>query len=428
MGTSLFQQRLQQNNLYIRYFLAASIVRLKTDIMRIESITIENFKVFKHATIKNIPKMAVFLGPNGSGKSTFFEVFGFLSDCLQNNVNIAINKRGGFHELISRDVDLSDYIKFEIKFRNPIPNEEKPPLVTYYIEIGFNVGKAYINKEVLKYRRGQYGKPWHFLDFSRGEGYAISNEEEYDSNESKEKRELQKVASSDIMAIKGLGQFEKYKVISAFRNLLERWYVSNFKVEYGRNLSETGLSEHLSLSGHNLAQVTKYMFDYHRQIFDSILEKLPRRIPGINKVEAKETEDGMILLRFQDQSFKNPFLSKFVSDGTIKMFAYLILLNEPSPHPLLCIEEPENFLHPDLLGQLCEEIREYSERGGQVLVSSHSPDFVNGVNVDELYFLQKKDGFTEIKAASEDPMIVELAKENQLGWLWRNHYLEASKA
>jgi predicted ATPase len=110
------------------------------------------------------------------------------------------------------------------------------------------------------------------------------------------------------------------------------------------------------------------------------------------------------------------------------MFAYLILLNEPSPHPLLCIEEPENFLHPDLLGQLCEEIREYSERGGQVLVSSHSPDFVNGVNVDELYFLQKKDGFTEIKAASEDPMIVELAKENQLGWLWRNHYLEASKA
>lgn len=394
--------------------------------MKIESITVENFKVFKKATIKDLSQMAVFLGPNGSGKSTFFDVFGFLSDCLQTNVNIAINRRGGFHELISRDTALTEKIKFEIKFRNPLINEERPPLVTYLLEIGFESGKAFIHKEILKYRRGQHGKPWHFLDFSNGEGAAIVNEDEYDSKESKEIRENQKVASPDIMAIKGLGQFEKYKVISAFRTLLERWYVSNFKIEYGRNLSETGISEHLSITGHNLAQVTKYLYDYHRDVFNLILEKLPRRIPGITKVEAKETEDGMILLRFQDESFKNPFLSKFVSDGTIKMFAYLILLHDPSPHPLLCIEEPENFLHPDLLLQLCEEIREYSERGGQVLVSSHSPDFVNGVKIDELYFLVKKQGFTEIKAAKDDATVKQLATENQLGWLWRNHYINGA--
>ncbi len=394
--------------------------------MKIESITIENFKVFKKTIVKEMPRMAVFLGPNGSGKSTFFDVFGFLSDCLQNNVNIAINRRGGFHELISRDSSLTEKIKFEIKFRNPLTNEDRPPLVTYLLEIGFESGKAFIHKEILKYRRGQYGKPWHFLDFANGEGTAIVNEDEYDNNESQEKREFQKVASPDIMAIKGLGQFEKYKVISAFRNLLERWYVSNFKIEYGRNLSETGISEHLSITGHNLAQVTKYMYDYHREVFDSILEKLPGRIPGINKVEAKETEDGMILLRFQDESFKNPFLSKFVSDGTIKMFAYLILLHDPNPHPLLCIEEPENYLHPDLLLQLCEEIREYSERGGQVLISSHSPDFVNGVKISELFFLVKKKGFSEIKAAKEDEGVKLLAQDNQLGWLWRNHYINGA--
>lgn len=394
--------------------------------MRIESITVENFKVFKKTTIKDLPRMAVFLGSNGSGKSTFFEVFGFLSDCLQNNVNIAINRRGGFHELISRDTPLSERIKFEIKFRNPVANEDKPPLVTYLLEIGFEKGRAYIHRERLKYRRGQSGKPWHFLDFANGEGTAIVNEEEYDSKQSQDKRENQKVASPDIMAIKGLGQFEKYKVISAFRNLLERWYVSNFKIEYGRNLSETGISEHLSVTGHNLAQVTKYMYDYHREVFDTILKKLPQRIPGITKVEAKETEDGMILLRFQDESFRNPFLSKFVSDGTIKMFAYLILLHDPQPHPLLCIEEPENFLHPDLLLQLCEEIREYSERGGQVLVSSHSPDFVNGVKLDELYFLVKNRGFTEIRAAKDDEMVRQLAQDNQLGWLWRNHYINGA--
>jgi predicted ATPase len=395
--------------------------------MKIESIYIENFKVFKNTHIKNLPQMAVLLGTNGSGKSTFFDVFGFLSDALQNNVTIALNRRGGFQEVISRGCDITrDLIRFEIKFRNQSYEKEKSPVITYLLELGSEKGKAYINREILKYRRGQTGAPWHFLDFSNGEGNAITNEEEYGNEGAEAIRVSQKVTSPDILAIKGLGQFEQFKAISAFRSLLEKWYVSNFKIEYGRNISDTGISNHLSVTGDNLAQVTKYMYDYHRELFDEILEKLPQRIPGINQVEAKETEDGRIILRFQDANFKDPFVARFVSDGTIKMFAYMILLHDPEPHPLLCIEEPENFLHPDLLLQLCEEIREYSERGGQVLVSSHSPDFVNGLMVEELFFLVKENGYSIIKAAKDDKMVNELSKSNKLGWLWRNHYMEGA--
>ncbi len=396
--------------------------------MRIESITIENFKVFKKAAIKDLPRMGVLLGANGSGKSTFFDVFGFLSDALQNNVTIALNKRGGFQEVITRGCNIDkDLIKFEIKFRNEQISDEHSPLITYSIHIGFKKGKAYINREILKYRRGQRtGKPWHFLDFKNGVGTAITNEEEYGKENVKEKRVGQKVTSPDILAIKGLGQFEEFKAISSFRSILEKWYVSNFKIENGRNISDTGISNHLSVTGDNLAQVTKYMYDYHRQIFDEILSKLPRRIPGIKKVEAKETEDGRIILKFEDENFKDPFVSRYVSDGTIKMFAYMILLHDPEPHPLLCIEEPENFLHPDLLLQLCEEIREYSERGGQVFVSTHSPDFVNGLKVNELFFMVKKNGFTSIQAAKSDELVKELSRDNQLGWLWRNHYIKGA--
>jgi predicted ATPase len=396
--------------------------------MRIESIAIENFKVFKKASIHNIPQMAVLLGTNGSGKSTFFDVFGFLSDCLQNNVTLALNRRGGFQEVISRGCDVNkDQIKFEIKFRNDLNQKIKSPLITYSIEIGFDKGKVFVNREILRYRRGQKtGKPWHFLDFSKGIGYAITNEDEYGQEGVEEKRIEQKVTNPDILAIKGLGQFEQFKAVSAFRSLLEKWYISNFKIDNGRNISDTGISNHLSITGDNLAQVTKFMYDYNRELFESILEKLPRRIPGINKVEAKETEDGRIILRFHDENFKDPFVSRYVSDGTIKMFAYMILLHDPEPHPLLCIEEPENFLHPDLLLQLCEEIREYSERGGQVFVSSHSPDFINGLNIDELFFIVKENGNSVVKAAINDNEVKELAKDNQLGWLWRNHYIKGA--
>jgi predicted ATPase len=397
--------------------------------MKIESIKIKNYKVFKDAYIDNLSHLAVFLGPNSSGKSTLFDIFAFLGDALQHNVTIALNKRGGFPEVLSRGCDIEkDAIDIEIKSRNEETGtgDQSAPLITYSLQIKSRRGKAIIEREILKYQRGGQGSPWHFLDFSGGEGKVIVNEEDFGKKGVKEQWDEQKLTNPDILALKGLGQFDKFKVASTFRSFLEKWYISHFRIETGRNGTDTGISHHLSVTGDNLARVSKYIYDNHRNIFDDILRKLPGRIPGINKVEAKITEDGRIVLRFQDENFKAPFAAPYVSDGTIKIFAYMILLYDPEPHPLLCIEEPENFLYPDLLSGLCEEIRGYAERGGQVFVSTHSPDFVNGLDIRELFFLQKEKGFSTIKAASEDKYVCELAKENKLGWLWRNHYIKGA--
>ena len=404
--------------------------------MQIEQIHIKNYKVFKDTKVKNLAPLCVFLGANGSGKSTLFDVLGFISFALKNNVTSAINARGGIKEVISRGCDpYNSPISFEIKFRNPKAFEDDPtqektnPLITYELEISWDEqqAKAIVNKEILKYRRGSYGQPWHFLDFRRGEGSAVTNEKEYGQEGATEEREERKLSSTEILAIKGLGQFEQYRVISDFRILLEKWHISNFNIDQAREISSTGVDEHLNEKGNNLARVTKHIYDHHREVFEKILAKIPQRIPGITKVEAKETEEGNILLKFQDDHFKDPFIGKFVSDGTMKMFAYMILLYDPNPHPLLCIEEPENFLHPDLLTELAEEIREYAQKGGQVLVSTHSPDFVNALDISELFFLIKDQGYTIIKAASDNQETQDLVQDgNQLGWLWRNRYIHGT--
>lgn len=398
--------------------------------MKIEEIKIENFKIFKNITIKSLPQMMVLVGPNGSGKSTFFDVFGFLNEALQNNLTTALQNRGGFAEVISRGCDPSkDLIKFEIKFRNAHSNNSKSPLITYSLDIGLDTatGKSFASREVVKYRRGARGKPWHFLDFKKGEGTAITNESALVTSGTEERTEAQKVSSPDILAIKGLGQLGKFETLSSFRELLEKWYVSDFKTDLARARSEAGVAIHLSKTGDNLAQVTQNMFDYHRKTFDQILEKLPQRIPGLSNVTPKKSDDGMIYLSFNNKHFTNPFNTKNVSDGTIKLFAYMILLHDPEPHPLLCIEEPENFLHPELLQGLCEEIRDYSDRGGQVFISTHSPDFLNGALVDEVFFLTKnEDGFSQINSAKNQELVRNLARDNQLGWLWRNGYIEGA--
>ena len=124
--------------------------------------------------------------------------------------------------------------------------------------------------------------------------------------------------------MKGLGQFEDFPAVASLRRLIEDWYVSDFHIESARYRQEANYSESLSTTGDNLAQVSKFLYDNHRDRFETILEKMKERVPGVTNVEATVTEDGYVVLRFQDGHFKNPFSSKFVSDGTIKMFTYLV--------------------------------------------------------------------------------------------------------
>ena len=98
------------------------------------------------------------------------------------------------------------------------------------------------------------------------------------------------------------------------------------------------------------------------------------------RLHSEETVDGRIVLRFKDRSFKSPFIAKYVSDGTIKMFAYLVLLHDHKPHPMLCVEEPENQLYPHLLTELLDEFRQYAQKGGQLFLTSHSPDLAKWRN------------------------------------------------
>ena len=144
------------------------------------------------------------------------------------------------------------------------------------------------------------------------------------------------------------------------------------------------------------------------------------RVPGVADIQAKLTEDGRLVLRFRDESFKDPFIARDVSDGTIKMFAYLILFNDPRPHPLVAIEEPEHQLYPALHGELIEEFRDYARRGGQALVSTHSADFLDGAKLGEVYWLEKAEGFSTIHRAQDQELLKSLVDSGEyLGDLWR---------
>ena len=391
--------------------------------MKIEKITLRNFKVFQDVEIIDIPAFCVFVGANGAGKSTLFDVFGFLKECLTYNVTKALQVRGGFKEVVSRGYK-NENIVIEIQYRMDI--DEKDRLITYHVEIGSKGNKTAIVKEVLRYKRGPYGSPFHFLDFSYGKGKAVTNEDDFFKSKEEISKEEHDLGAMDILAIKGLGQFQKFKAANALRQMIENWYVSDFHINAARGAKDATIGdyEHLSASGENLQHVAKNLVDNHPKTYKKILEAIKRRVPGVTEIIPQETVDGRLVLQFGNSAFKDPFIDRFVSDGTLKMFAYLVLLYDPKPHPFLCVEEPENQLYPRLLEELAEEFRAYAVRGGQVMVSSHSPDFLNAAELGEVFWLEKEtSGFTKIVRAKNDAQITAyMADGDRMGALWKQGF------
>lgn len=392
--------------------------------MRITSVRVTNFKSLRDVHMKDIPNFAVLIGANGTGKTTFIDVFGFLRDCLVHNVRTAVQKRAGFQQLVSRGYE-GESIEIELKVELDF-KEERKRLVTYFVAVGMANARVVVRQERLSWKRGSYGRPFNFIYFREGKGVAVVENADAFSKDVKEeemKREDQVLDAPDILALKALGQFKRFEAASQLRELIEGWSVSDFRIEKARPEPDAAPAEHLNEDGSNLALYAQHLYAEHPKVFGSLLKKMAERVPGVSEVTPEDTGDGRIALRFKDAAFDKGFLARYVSDGTIKMFAYLALLADPDPHPLLCIEEPENQLYPNLLPILAEEFSAYTQarhHKAQVFVTTHSPDFLASVPLESIYWLRKSGGFTTIERAADDDQLTALvAAGDQPGWLWR---------
>lgn len=426
---------------------------------KIEGFRVQNFRTLKDVTLGKLwnsqdsdplTPMTAVIGKNGVGKSTLFDAFGFLADCLKSGVEEACDARGrgGFEKIRSQGE--SGPIEFEVYYKQD--GNARP--ITYELAIDLDeTGRPYVLKERLRQRRkGQkHGWPFSFLILNRGKGVVWrgdtvghqidEGEDDADSNtlieriimqfgqeESKE-TDVVELEDKRILGITTLGSLKQHPRISAFRRFIGGWYLSYFTPDAARGLPLAGPQKHLNIHGDNLGNVVQYMEREHPKRFQSILKRIATKIPGIDKIETEKTPDGRVLLRFNDRGFEDPFYAQQMSDGTLKVFAYLLLLEDPTPPPFLCVEEPENGLYHKLLESLAQEFREHAtgrKGGSQVFVTTHQPYFVDALEPEEVWILEKGiDGFSTIRRASADTIIKSLVDEGlPLGGLWYSDYLD----
>jgi predicted ATPase len=375
---------------------------------RIEYLKVQNFRALRELEFKELTPLTVLLGPNGSGKSTVFDVFAFLAECFELGLRRAWDKRGRAKELKTRGS--AGPVTIEIKYR-----ESGFSLITYHLTVDERLGGPVVVAEWLRWKRGSHGQPFRFLDYHEGRGRAISGEQPDESDH----RVETPLKSPDLLAVNALGQFAEHPRVAALRDFITGWYVSYLSADSARGQPEAGPQERLTRTGDNLANVIQYLAEQHPERLEHIFEVLRRRVPRIERVLADTMPDGRLLLQIKDAPFSHPVLARFASDGTLKMLAYLMLLYDPTPPPFIGIEEPENYLHPRLLSELAEECRE-ATAATQLLVTTHSPFFLNGLRPEEVRVLWRNDqGYTEARRACDLPGVKEFVSQGALlGHLW----------
>ncbi|WP_083269199.1 AAA family ATPase [Bosea vaviloviae] len=423
---------------------------------RIEGFRVRNYRALKDVTLGRLwnlrdqdpltPLTAV-IGKNGVGKSTLFDAFGFLSDCLRLGVEEACDQhgRGGFDRI--RTQGAIEPIQFDIYYKEDL--QSRP--ITYEISIDTDSGgRPYVMSERLRQRRrGQSnGWPFSFLILNSGRGVAWKGEEvglkeeennlsfddvlnivSRNSGEETTETELVELDDSRRLGISTLGSLKQHPRIAAFRRFIEGWHLSYFTPDAARGLPMAGPQRHLNVHGDNLGNVVQFLEREHPRRFREILSRISKKIPAIEKIDTHRTEDGRLLLRFNDKGFDDPFFAQQMSDGTLKIFAYLLLLEDPEPPPFLCIEEPENGLYHKLLESLAVEFRTHAtgkKDTSQIFVTTHQPYFVDALAPNEVWVMEKgEDGLSSVRRASDIDIVSNMVAEGlPLGGLWYSDYLD----
>lgn len=373
-----------------------------------------------------LPPLCCFIGPNGSGKSTLLDALGFVADCLTEGVEAACEKphRGGLRRL--RTQGCSEPIRFEFYYRQT----PKARPVRYEFAIGEHDGVPIVESETLSQARlgVERGKLFDFLRLKNGRGKIWAGGP-VEGTESTGRRSGVRLADPGRLGVVTFGNLKEHPPIVDLLNYISGWYLSYFVPDAARELPPAGAQHHLDRRGTNVGNVLQYLERAHPQKTSAVLERIARSIPGITGIKTEISPDNRLLIRFEERGFVDPFYQQSMSDGTLKMFAYLLLLNDPSPRPFIGIEEPENGLYHKLIERLAKTFHRHATRRSgrtQVLATTHSPYFVDGLAPEQVWLLQKDEhGLARATRAADMPQIRALVDEGlPLGGLWYSNHFE----
>jgi predicted ATPase len=389
---------------------------------RLTYLRIKNYRALRDVEFRDLTPLTVLIGPNGSGKSMVLDALDFLAEAMNGDLKKAWESRDRFRGMRTKGEDGN--IEFEIVTLSEIGR------LTYRLELVEYDEKIYIVNEILwhggvKDRK----KVFHAslsIDYKFTEIEVNTTSSIIDDKSVLPSQTFGHIASSESMLywIK-LASSNVDFVSTGVQDFLSTYRLFHLTDDHLKGYSDAGPREKLSPNGDNLPNVLYYLHLRHPEVLARLADKLRAWVPGLADVIPEITSDERLLLRFKDAPFEKPLPAQYMSGGTMRLAALLTLLYEPNATGLLGIEEPENELHPQLLGRLAEELIKATETR-QLLVATHSPAILNALEPAQVWILHRgADGYTQATRVADLPGIPELVEEGSpLGYLWTRNFFE----
>ena len=363
----------------------------------------------------DLTPLTVLIGAGGLGKSTVLDVFAFLSDCLRDGLDATFAKRGGFEAVFTQGMEGS--ISIGLVFR--ACSEPRP--LTYALNIAKGVGGIHVESEALVYRGTQHR--------------ALSQPILFFQNGTKSTRHiapwhgvtslaLEKIRRTDAkhLGLAEIGLIEDIPDVPQLKMFLEGFHYACYRPD-----NAVGLSPMASKSPHDIRLATEFkrMEEKHHFEFSGILDTIAKRIPRIEKLYYEKTESGRTVLYFKDKRFPKPFMAHQVSEGLLRLFSHLLLLEDSIPVPLLAIEEPDCYLDAGQIKAFAHAVRNHATEvgGSQFFITTHNPLLADRMDPNEVWILQEDDdGFARVSRAY-DEIVYQGVDLNTVGPGWYSEYL-----
>lgn len=377
--------------------------------MIIEKLRVKNYKSLEDVEIPLRP-LTVFVGPNNSGKSNIFDCLEFLKELAFLGPQ-AVTRRGGFRDVVWGG-DLKRAIDIQLEGRMG-DGEGRPRCFKYLLEITGTEIAYHISKETfVLYQDGLETKL-----LERGEGPQIRTWSELEPSQETGVWSLRE-ARLGIYRFQG-SQDPQHHSLASFASSLADW--GFYRLTPSRMLSPGPARKeaYLLAEGDNLGSVLLSIQSEDRETFNELEAHLKVAMPEIEDFSVALTEDGRAYPRWREKGLPSDFRIKqwMSSDGTRQILGLLALRFASKLPPVVCIEEPENFIHPGLLELVADMLRSIA-RKTQLLVSTHSPYLVDDLSPEDLLIVEKTDGRTRLTGVLESEGVRDAIRVLGLGELW----------
>ena len=349
----------------------------------IKTLRLKGYRPFRDITIP-LGQLEVIIGANGSGKSSLFEFLKFLRDAVYQEIP---------PEIVAGSVG-------QQIFHSPGPeklswalevDEGKPISLCYEGELLGPIGKTHVSCESVKTSKPlgkQYEKPFIFMDIRERRGVV------QDPLLKKFKEQEIELKRPNQLALSTMTN-PTLDTLYRLREYIHRWrFYSSFHINNKKIRKSVPIEQEpiLHEDAGNLSSVLHYMMTEKREAFDELQFHLHSVVPGFKGLNVKARGGpGEVIAFWREEGVDGELSLADVSDGILRLICWIALCVLPNPPSLICIDEPDQGVHPRTLPILAGLFEKASERT-QILLATHASYFVMQFNLERLAVMRKENG------------------------------------